>query len=69
MYSAACAWLSDTGTTGPQVFMLQLEGAKRWRLHRCPEGPLPRRYCWDYEGKDLGDLNWDGQLHVVVPNL
>ena len=22
--------------------MLQLEGAKRWRLHRCPKGPLPR---------------------------
>ena len=21
--------------------MLQLEGAKRWRLHSCPSGPLP----------------------------
>ena len=37
-----------------QVFMLQLEGAKRWRLHRCPTGALPRSYCWDYEEKDLG---------------
>ena len=39
---------------GWQVFMLQLEGAKRWRLHRCPTGPLPRSYCWDYDEKDLG---------------
>ena len=34
--------------------MLQLEGAKRWRLHRCPSGPLPRSYCWDYDEKELG---------------
>ena len=28
-----------------EVFMLQLSGAKRWRLHACPSGPLPRSYC------------------------
>ncbi|OLP83380.1 Bifunctional lysine-specific demethylase and histidyl-hydroxylase NO66 [Symbiodinium microadriaticum] len=37
-----------------EVFMLQLEGAKRWRLHRCPKGPLPRSYCWDYKEEELG---------------
>ncbi|CAK8989267.1 Ribosomal oxygenase 1 (Bifunctional lysine-specific demethylase and histidyl-hydroxylase NO66) (Histone lysine demethylase NO66) [Durusdinium trenchii] len=62
-----CLWGANSFRTPPggkgfkahhdevEVFMLQLEGAKRWRLHRCPEGPLPRSYCWDYEGKDLGE--------------
>ncbi|CAJ1380148.1 unnamed protein product [Effrenium voratum] len=38
-----------------EVFMLQLEGAKRWRLHSCPKGPLPRDYCWDYSEQELGE--------------
>ena len=46
--------------------MLQLEGAKRWRLHRCPSGPLPRSYCWDYDEKELGaELEkWQKKIHV-----
>ncbi|CAL1147985.1 unnamed protein product [Cladocopium goreaui] len=62
-----CLWGANSFRTPPggrgfkahhdevEVFMLQLEGAKRWRLHRCPTGPLPRSYCWDYDEKDLGE--------------
>ncbi|CAE7741407.1 RIOX1 [Symbiodinium sp. CCMP2592] len=61
-----CLWGANSFRTPPgsmgfkahhdevEVFMLQLEGAKRWRLHRCPKGPLPRSYCWDYKEEELG---------------
>ncbi|CAE7587568.1 RIOX1 [Symbiodinium natans] len=61
-----CLWGANSFRTPPgsmgfkahhdevEVFMLQLEGAKRWRLHRCPSGPLPRSYCWDYKEEELG---------------
>ena len=49
--------------------MLQLEGAKRWRLHSCPKGPLPRDYCWDYSEQELGGfcggLGWGGKVSQV----
>lgn len=41
-----------------EVFMLQLEGAKRWRLHEPPAGhehPLPRECSRDFRPEELGD--------------
>lgn len=61
-----CLWGSNSFHTPPasrgfkahhdevEVFMLQLEGAKHWRLYECPSGPLPRSYCWDYVESQLG---------------
>jgi len=61
-----CLWGSNSFRTPPssggfkahhdevEVFMLQLSGAKHWRLHTCPSGPLPRTYCWEYEEGSLG---------------
>mmetsp|Transcript_54620 Transcript_54620/g.97472 ORF Transcript_54620/g.97472 Transcript_54620/m.97472 type:complete len:577 (+) Transcript_54620:35-1765(+) len=42
-----------------EVFMLQLEGSKRWKLHEPPEGeeyPLPRDYSRDFKPDELGPL-------------
>eukprot|EP00927_Polykrikos_kofoidii_P039259 TRINITY_DN33681_c0_g1_i1.p1 TRINITY_DN33681_c0_g1~~TRINITY_DN33681_c0_g1_i1.p1 ORF type:complete len:682 (+),score=80.45 TRINITY_DN33681_c0_g1_i1:88-2046(+) len=61
-----CLWGGNSFRTPPEsrgfkahhdeveVFMLQLEGAKNWRLHSCPRGPLPRNYCWEYDETSLG---------------
>mmetsp|Transcript_110424 Transcript_110424/g.319141 ORF Transcript_110424/g.319141 Transcript_110424/m.319141 type:complete len:602 (-) Transcript_110424:109-1914(-) len=41
-----------------EVFMLQLEGSKRWRLWEPPLGeefPLPREYSRDFVESELGD--------------
>jgi len=41
-----------------EVFMLQVEGAKRWRLYEPPAGeefPLPREYSRDFEQAELGE--------------
>eukprot|EP00929_Paragymnodinium_shiwhaense_P014192 TRINITY_DN122081_c0_g1_i1.p1 TRINITY_DN122081_c0_g1~~TRINITY_DN122081_c0_g1_i1.p1 ORF type:complete len:656 (+),score=176.94 TRINITY_DN122081_c0_g1_i1:164-2131(+) len=41
-----------------EVFMLQTEGAKRWRLYTPPEGeeyPLPRSYSRDFKPEELGE--------------
>lgn len=41
-----------------EVFMLQLEGSKRWRLHAPPNGeefPLPREYSRDFTASELGN--------------
>eukprot|EP00448_Togula_jolla_P022690 CAMPEP_0170574592 /NCGR_PEP_ID=MMETSP0224-20130122/3385_1 /TAXON_ID=285029 /ORGANISM="Togula jolla, Strain CCCM 725" /LENGTH=561 /DNA_ID=CAMNT_0010897265 /DNA_START=19 /DNA_END=1701 /DNA_ORIENTATION=+ len=41
-----------------EVFMLQLEGSKRWRLHKPPDGeeyPLPRESSRDFEPGELGE--------------
>jgi len=45
-----------------EVFMLQLEGSKRWRLHAPPAGeehPLPRDYSRDFLPEELGELLLD----------
>jgi len=49
-----------------EVFMLQVEGSKRWRLHAPPEGeeyPLPREYSRDFVPDELGELLLDCVLH------
>lgn len=41
-----------------EVFMLQLEGSKRWRLWAPPAGeefPLPREYSRDFAPRELGE--------------
>merc|ERR1719231_2246093 len=59
------AYLTPKGTQGlaphyddVEVFMLQLEGSKRWRLSEPPEGeeeyPLPRTYSRDFVSDELG---------------
>lgn len=44
-----------------EVFMLQLEGSKHWKLHRPPddascEFPLPRTASRDFQQEELGEL-------------
>lgn len=44
-----------------EVFMLQLEGSKHWKLHRPPddascEFPLPRTASRDFQEEELGEL-------------
>jgi lysine-specific demethylase/histidyl-hydroxylase NO66 len=45
-----------------EVFMLQMEGSKSWRLHAPPTGeeyPLPRDYSRDFEPAELDNLLLD----------
>eukprot|EP00929_Paragymnodinium_shiwhaense_P105855 TRINITY_DN70915_c0_g1_i1.p1 TRINITY_DN70915_c0_g1~~TRINITY_DN70915_c0_g1_i1.p1 ORF type:complete len:556 (-),score=97.69 TRINITY_DN70915_c0_g1_i1:199-1866(-) len=42
-----------------EVFMLQVGGAKSWRLNDCPSGALPRKYCWSYDEAALGPPSLD----------
>jgi len=61
----ANAYLTPSGAQGlaphfddVEVFMLQLEGQKRWRLHAPPAGeeyPLPRDYSRDFTADELGE--------------
>lgn len=61
----ANAYLTPRATQGfppafddVEAFMLQLEGAKRWRLHDPPAGgehPLPRNCSRDFQPEELGD--------------
>lgn len=60
------AYLTPTNNQGlaphfddVEVFMLQLEGAKHWRLHAPPaseEYPLPRDYSRDFVPDELGEM-------------
>lgn len=48
-----------------EVFMLQLEGAKGWRLSKPPDGeeyPIPREYSRDFNPNELGELLLDCTL-------
>lgn len=61
----ANAYLTPNGCQGlaphfddVEVFMLQLEGSKRWRLHTPPAGeeyPLPREYSRDFKPEELDE--------------
>jgi len=65
----ANAYLTPSGSQGfpphfddVEVFMLQLEGSKHWRLHAPPEGeeyPLPRSHSRDFKADELGELLLD----------
>merc|ERR1719313_1658268 len=48
-----------------EVFMLQLEGEKHWKLHAPPaseEYPLPREYSRDFKVDELSELLLDTTL-------
>jgi len=58
----ANCYLTPAGTQGlaphyddVDVFIMQLEGSKVWRLYECVDGPLPREYSRDYQQHEIGN--------------